>query len=154
MTNRPKRIGTATESAIVTAARERGFPMAERLALHGTLDEADIALCPGVVIESKGGHAAELASDALIEKWLDETATEKANRGAAVAFLVRKRKGVGNANAHRWWAHWQAREFLSILGIFGIPELPRPNATVTTTLDDSLVILRAAGYGEALEAAS
>src|SRR5690606_39625587 len=99
MVNKPKQIGTAVETAIVRAARTRGFPNADRLTLTGATDRGDIGLCPGVIIEAKGGQQAKTASDALIAKWLTETETERQNAGAAIAFLVTQRPGIGLPNA-------------------------------------------------------
>jgi hypothetical protein len=104
MTNRPKAIGTAAESIVTGYARANGFDGAERLALHGNLDEGDVSLCPGAIAEVKAGKAAETASDAQIEAWLAETETERVNRKADVAVLVLKRKGKGAASAGQWWA--------------------------------------------------
>ena len=38
MTNRPKAIGTAAETAVVRYLAAHGFPAAERRALHGARD--------------------------------------------------------------------------------------------------------------------
>ena len=38
MTNRPKAIGTAAETAVVRYLAAHGFPAAERRALHGATD--------------------------------------------------------------------------------------------------------------------
>lgn len=151
MTNRPKAIGTWTETAFVKHVRPRGFSGAERLSLHGTLDEGDVTLCPGVMAELKGGHAAEAASDAQIAAWLIETALERRNRGAAVAFLVTKRKGKGAASAGQWWAHMSGITFcrLAYYGYDGeafYQQLP----AVRLTLDGALTLLRRAGYGDPL----
>lgn len=147
MTNRPKQIGTAAETAVVRAARTRGFPMADRLTLTGAHDRGDIGLCPGVVVEVKGGEAAKTASDGQIDAWLDETETERHHAGAAHAFLVVQRRGVGAPNAHRWWAWWR-------LGWIPGPELGNPatdHTPVRMTLDHALQLLRAAGYGDPLD---
>lgn len=107
MVNRPKNIGTAAETAVVRTARTHGFPHADRLTLTGALDRGDVGLCPGVILEIKGGEAARSASDHMITKWLNETDRERTNAGADIAFLVVQRRGVGAPNAHRWWAYWR-----------------------------------------------
>lgn len=106
MTNRPKAIGTAAESAVVKLARSMGFEDAERLVLHGASDQGDIRLSrdPHIILEVKGGHAAEEASDRQIAAWLEETERERINAGASEAFLVTKRKGHGKPDG--WWVHW------------------------------------------------
>ncbi|MBW0254967.1 hypothetical protein [Cellulomonas sp. PS-H5] len=146
MVNRPKQIGTAAETAVVRAARPRGFPHAGRLTLTGALDGGDVGLCPGVIVEVKGG-AAKDASDGTIDGRLVETERERANAGAAVAFLVTQRPGVGPADAHRWWAWFR-------LG--WVPELatvpPHDGLIIRMQLGDALQLLRAAGYGNPLDA--
>lgn len=105
MSRRPKGIGTAAETAVARAARRHGFPHADRLTTTGALDRGDVGLCPGVIVEVKGGELARNASDALIESWLHETARERVNANAVHAFLVVQRRGVGAPNAHRWWTY-------------------------------------------------
>src|SRR5690625_4971284 len=91
--SRPRDIGTRAETAIVRTARQFGFPHAERKPLYGSRDQADVALCPGVLIESKAGKAAETASDNQIGEWMGEAEASRVNAGAAFCFLVTKRKG-------------------------------------------------------------
>lgn len=139
MVNRPKNIGTAAETAVVRAARRLGFPNADRLTLTGAHDRGDVGLCPGVIVEVKGGDAARDASDALIESWLRETQREIDNARAAHGFLVVQRRGVGATNAHRWWAWWR----LAWIAGYGDDATP-----VRMQLGDALHLLRTAGYGE------
>jgi hypothetical protein len=153
VTNRPKQIGTAAEAAVVKVAREFGrFSAADRHVLKGGADEGDIWLLPTgqhaqVIIEVKGGHAAEQASDAQIEKWLQETDDEVRNTTLAtkayvMGFLVTKRKGVGAANAGRWWAHMRLSTLESIRSHFD-NEL---DAVLRMTLDDALSIVENGGW--------
>lgn len=107
MVNRPKAIGTAAETAVVRAARQLGFPQADRLTLTGNKDRGDVGLCPGVIIEVKGGEHARAATDLDIDRWLDETERERRHAFADVALLVVQRRGIGTPNAHRWWAWWR-----------------------------------------------
>ena len=51
MTNRPKAIGTAAETAVVRYLAAHGFPAAERRALHGATDLGDITGTPQIVWE-------------------------------------------------------------------------------------------------------
>jgi len=165
VTNRPKAIGTAGETAVVRYARTDGFPGAERLALHGTLDEGDAAFCPGVGAEVKAGKAAENASDAQISAWLAEAEAERINRRADVMLLVLKRKGKGAANAASWWAHlpgwtfvYLARSAMNTSGAhYPIAFFAPFHAAVRTglpavriTLAEACQLLRAAGYGDRL----
>lgn len=148
MVNRPKQIGTAAETATVRAARRLGFPGADRLALTGALDRGDVGLCPGVIVEVKGGAAAATASDAVIDAWLDETARERAHAGAEVAFLVVQRRGVGAPNADRWWAWWR----LGWLDRLRVDHADRMDETpVRMRLGDALRVLRAFGYGDPID---
>jgi hypothetical protein len=102
--NKPKIIGTRAETAVVRFMRSAGFPQAERRALRGTLDAGDVTGCPGVCWSVKGGGQATGASDGLVEKWLDELDVQRQNAGAQVEVLVLQRRGIGEANAGRWWA--------------------------------------------------
>lgn len=115
MTNKPKNIGTWTETQALKAAKASGFPDAERKVLHGAKDVADLWLLPSdapmqIIVEVKGGHAAENATPRDIERWWHETQLEMWNvvnatgRGA-IGLLVVKRKGVGGARAAEWWAY-------------------------------------------------
>lgn len=106
--NKPKIIGTTAESAVRNVCKVSGFPDTERIALHGFYDEGDVLLGNThykTIIEVKGGKAAECASDNQIVKWLGEAERERINAGAAIGVLVTKRKGIGPANAGRWWVH-------------------------------------------------
>ena len=114
MKTRSKDIGTAGETAVVRASILGGFEKAERLALRGAKDCGDVRLCEGVIVEVKAGHAAENASDAQIDVWLLDTERERRNAGAQVGVLVTKRKGVGAANADRWWAWIASDDALTI----------------------------------------
>jgi hypothetical protein len=149
MTNRPKQIGTAGETAVVRHAQPNGFPGAERLALHGTLDEGDATLCPGVGVEVKSGKAAEAASDAQITAWLAEAEQERVNRGADVMLLVTKRKGKGAASVGQWWAHLPGWTFAQLAYSYHGQQCYEVPA-VRITYDDALTLLRRAGYGDEL----
>jgi hypothetical protein len=149
MTNRPRAIGTYAETAVTRTARLHGFPYADRYALHGARDTGDIGLCPGVIVEVKGGDAARHASDLDVQNWLDETARERDHANAAIAFLVLQRAHVGAPNAARWWAYWRLGWIadLSYWQTFNARQV-----VVRMTLADALAMLRAVGYGEPIEA--
>lgn len=149
--NRPKQIGTSAETAVVRAIRTRGFPHAERRALAGALDLGDLTGTPGICWESKGGDAAKDASDGQIAAWMVETERERVNAGASIGVLVTQRRGVGAANAHRWWAWlplWQVAELAN--GTDFYVHANARNIPVRMLLDDACTLLRAAGYGEPL----
>lgn len=149
--NRAKAIGTAAETAVVRAARSRGFPWADRYALHGRADIGDITLCPGVIVEVKGGQWAKNASDSLIDDWLTETERERINARADVGFLVVQRAAVGPANAQRWSAWWRLHWLMDLMPNQGIPS-ELYDQPVRMSLEGSLAVIRRAGYGEPLEA--
>lgn len=158
MTNKPKAIGTAGETAVVRYLNANGFGGAERVALKGIADEGDIGVCPGVMCEVKAGHAAEQASDTQIAAWLDDTERERVARGADVAFLVLKRKGKGAANAGAWWAFlpgWTyttlVLEWARLPLIYGSEPYAVPAPAVQLRLADAVHLLRAAGYGDAID---
>lgn len=139
---RPKDIGTAAETAVVRALRRNGFPHAERRALHGNQDLGDITGTPGLVWEVKGGEAAKAASDGQVQLWLDETETERNNAGACYGILVLQRRGIGPANADRWWAIRRVKigDWLD----------PVEVVTVRMTLADMCVFLRSLAFGQPL----
>src|SRR5690554_1543498 len=149
VTNRPKQIGTKAETAVVRAAQSRGFPMAERRALRGRHDVGDVLLCPGLVLEVKGGDMARRASDALVSKWLLETERERINANAEHAFLVVQRGGVGPRNAHQWHAYWTAGGWARLLG-HDLPD-SLSGSTIRTSLESSLAALVANGWGDEIE---
>lgn len=148
---RPKDIGTRAESAVVRFLRENGFPHAERRALTGSQDQGDITGCPGLVFEVKGGEVAKNASDGQIAKWLAETETERRNANADIGILVVQRRGIGPANAGRWWAVLTLPVLTAVAyghtprGVGGFP------APVRMDLANAVQLLRAAGYGDPIE---
>ncbi len=115
MTNKPKAIGTACESAVVGFLERPGVLALRprRIALCGALDEGDIEYeAPAgfmVVVQVKGGHAAEKASEELIEKWTLEAERQAAQTGTTASFLVTKRAGFGPVRAELWRAHCRGR---------------------------------------------
>jgi hypothetical protein len=150
--NKPKRIGTAAESAVTKFLRTNGFPHAERRALTGAYDQGDITGCPGLVFEVKGGEAARTASDGQVEAWLAETETERINAGADLGILVMQRRGVGPANAGRWWAVMRLGPAINNEGAIWKPAYYQAiqNTPVRLLLGDAVTLLRAAGYGQPL----
>jgi hypothetical protein len=154
---RPRDIGTEVESAIVEYLRDHGYPFAERRSLRGTNDQGDVTgLGPGLVIECKGGHAAEAASDAQIAAWLRETEVERQNAKADVGVLVTKRKGYGRANAGLWWAHMTLGTAYQLIHQAidcdsGWPPM-HDSIPIRLHLRDAVTLLRSAGYGDPISA--
>lgn len=148
--SKSKAIGTLCETGVVRYARLAGFGLAERRALRGVHDVGDVLLTAFVIVECKGGHVAETASDAQIEKWLAETERERVNAAADVGLLVTKRKGYSADNAGQWWAHWRLGDLARLRG-YPPTIAVADGAHVRMTLADALTQLRAGGYGDPLD---
>lgn len=151
--NKPKQIGTKAESATVKYLIPNGFPQAERRALRGEHDAGDLAGTLGVCWSVKGGDQARYASDLDITNWMAALATQVVNAKADVGVLVVQRKGVGPANAGRWWAYMPAYQITALMvGMAWIRERPGNddpfNSPVRMLLADAVSLLRAAGYGD------
>lgn len=151
--SKSKQIGTATETLAVKHAKLNGFPWADRQALHGNKDVGDVWLDPigKAMVEVKGGHTAETASDEQVLKWMAETDVEKGHAGADVAFLLTKRKGAGPAKVGTWRAHFWLSTLYSLRGY---PLPVEEDGVVTMSFDSALAQLRAAGYGSPLDSPS
>ncbi|MFI7628440.1 hypothetical protein [Microbispora rosea] len=141
--NKSKEKGTAAETAVVKVLRANGFPHAERRTLKGIHDQGDITGCIGLCFEVKGGDAAKNASDNQITAWIAETETERINASADIGILVVQRRGVGPANADRWWAILRCNAW--ILGA------TKHDFPVRMHLADACTLLRRAGYGTPLD---
>lgn len=146
---RPRDIGTRAETAAVHVLRERGFPYAERRALRGAQDAGDITGTPGICWEVKGGAAAAGASDGQVARWLDDLAAEARHAAADIGVLVIQRRGIGPANAHRWWAVVTGADVARLGG----GRLPR-SVPVRLHLADMCEWLTRGGYGTTGEVAS
>ena len=119
--SKQKRIGTAFETAVSKYLADAGIPN-KRVALAGAADEGDLLSRDGLlVVECKGGHAAENASHNQIVAWLVEAEKERINSGARVGILARKTKGKGAASADLWAVHLDAENASRLLGV-GVPE--------------------------------
>lgn len=146
--NKSKATGTTFESQVVAYLRDNGFPQAERRALAGSTDLGDVTGCPGLVIECKGGKAAENASDGQVDAWLLETDRERANAGADIGVLVMKRKAIGAGNAGRWWAVMDLGVMVDIVGPTWGYEVG--SCPVRMHLANATSLLRDVGYGAPL----
>lgn len=144
--NRPKKIGTAAETATVQALRRHGFPHAERRALTGTHDQGDITGTPGICWEVKGGTAAKTASDRQVAEWLTETERERIASSSDIGVLVLARAGIGPANAERWWAVVDLAVIMNAHPWAQGQCLPY-NIPIRMRLGELCGVLQAAGYG-------
>lgn len=110
--NRPKRIGTAGESAARDFLIADGWNECHRTAQTGRYDTGDLLICtrPWVVIaEVKAGATAEAASAAVIEAWLDETEAERRNADADLGVLIVRRY---RRNVAAWDVHLLLRDLV------------------------------------------
>jgi hypothetical protein len=149
--NRPKRIGRDAENAVVAYLRAHGWPEAERRAQRGSRDAGDLTGCPGLCVEVKGGEAAKNASDLLVADWLEETEKERVNAGADIGVLVLQRRGVGPANAGRWWAVMPVYQVVQLVYGRCTPDPPYV-VPVRMHLAAAVDLLRFAGFGDPLTA--
>lgn len=139
---KPRDIGTRHTTSVVRYLIANGFPHAELRNLAGQYDKGDITGTPGLVWECKGGNAAETAADGMVDKWMRETEKERRNANADIGVLVMKRRAIGPANAHQFWA---------VLPLWVLQPLADPqHAPVRMFLGDAVTLLRGLGYGESL----
>lgn len=108
--SKAKNIGTRAETAVRNYLLSVGYDplQAHRNVLKGTADEGDVWLrevAGLIVFEIKGGKMAKEASYGQVQKWLEETETERKNANARLGFLVTQRAGVGYPRAGEWWAY-------------------------------------------------
>lgn len=150
MVNPSKAIGTKAETAITRLANVSGFPFAERRALAGSADKGDVLMCPGFILEVKSGHAAEIASDALILNWLIEAENERVNSGAAHSMLIVKRKGVSADRCHYWSAWLWLDEWLAD-DRTETDEWPTPHLPIRMRVEHAFQLARFFGYGEPMQ---
>jgi len=96
MTNGPRKIGTAWESAVVNHLHVRGILTAERRALHGSRDIGDLTGLPGFLIGCKAERTIRLST------YMDELQVQRGNlvggNGVLTAEIVKRRNaGPGRA---------------------------------------------------------
>jgi hypothetical protein len=110
--NKPKRIGTAAETAVNRFAQKNGFPGSVRKVQKGSKDEGDLDLCPHVIVEVKADKSLNYP------EFLRQAKAEKENAGAAVGVVVVKPPGVAESRMGLWWmlldaGTYDALEFLA-----------------------------------------
>lgn len=153
MANPSKAKGTAAETAVLRYATAHGFAWTERLALSGIHDRGDLSLLPGraVIVEVKN-HAGVASTGqptaATLTAWMAQTQAEATNAGADHGLLVVKR--AGTADPGRWFTYLRADTNAALVGAPDPAALPEPHAPVCMSFASALVLLRHAGYGDAL----
>jgi hypothetical protein len=91
MPNRNKQKGDRWEAAVTGAYRALGFPHAERTRAGWDDDRGDHLLAPGLCVQSKDCATARWG------EWFVQLEEQRVNAGAEHAWLVVKRRGVGDA---------------------------------------------------------
>lgn len=115
MVNKPKAIGTWAETHVARFFVQQDIPDVEPRRTHGAYDLGDLVGIPDVVVEVKGGKAAERASHGQIREWLRETLVEQVNDGASMGLLVTKRAGYGAKRVGHWRAHMTVQAMAVLL---------------------------------------
>lgn len=156
MTNPPRQKGTRAETAIVRYAQTVGFPWADRQPLRGTRDQADITLCPGVVIEAKAHKTAGTGQPppGLLARWLDELDAAAARADGSLGLLVVKR--AGSTNVGTWWCYLRPWDFTAAFDAWPFPDdvawmVPSGEAWVCLPFSVMLQLMRVHGYGAPVE---
>lgn len=116
MTNKPRKVGTLSESGLVNWLTAQGIP-AKREVLHGNADQGDVWIWGGqVVIEVKSRRTRP--SDEELTRMFAEAEAEAARvTQCDAAVLVIKRPGRANRRAGDWWAFTTVGDFLWLLGV-------------------------------------
>ncbi|CAB4134811.1 hypothetical protein UFOVP957_29 [uncultured Caudovirales phage] len=143
--NPSKAKGTRGETAVVNYLRGNGFPTAERRALAGAADRGDILATVGVILEVKAGTSAQVASPAVIERWMQQTRAEAINAGVDVAALIVQRRGIGTSRPEHWTAHIDGGVIDGLCRSYLYRGL-----LVSMNLADFVYFLRRAGHGDTL----
>lgn len=89
--------------------RENGWPLAERKALTGALDQGDVTGTPLLAWECKNHKSYKFPA------WIDEAEVEAINAGADYGILVVKPNGVGLTNQANWWAVLSLENMVQLL---------------------------------------
>ena len=156
MTAAQTRAGKVQERAIVRWAKTHGFPHADRVIRTGAgngyahrADEGDIWLAPGVVVQSKRLSPVNRAERA-VAVWLEQTEAQRVAAGADIGLLVVRREGC--ADVGQYWCHLRMSDLQRLTWPDATPaDLGVGDPPLRLQLRDVAVVLRAYGYGQALE---
>lgn len=102
MANPSKKKGTAAETEVVNFLEKYGI-VAERIALHGAIDQGDIRIKESgygkpLVFEVKAGKQTLNPSRSDMENWLQQSVTEGYNSASDCMLVVRRyRRGIKDA---------------------------------------------------------
>lgn len=110
MANKPKRRGTAAETAVAAYLQENGWPYAERRSLAGALDKGDISGTPGLCWEVKSTSCSH--DKISYGQFLREVESERQNARAEVGIVVVKPKGRGVIRVRSWIAAMELGEMV------------------------------------------
>ncbi len=147
MTNKPKAIGTAAETAVLRAILPY-FANAHRNVQHGSKDEGDIWASDDFVIEVKGGRQTLYPGDAMLQDWWRQTLEERDHAKAKHGILVIQRAGYGAPRALRWWAYLSIDAFAALVGSSYDPVRPAPETLIRLELNVLLDLIADLGLSD------
>ena len=142
MTNKPRAIGTAAETA-TRKLLNLYWPEADRSPLRGNHDQGDIRGTGAFIWEIKAGNAAREVNSGLLTEWMRQTEVERTNAKVKYGVLVTTRLGYGPARASRWWAWLRVEDFAEIVGGCYLPDAEMP---IRLELGALLELLADQGY--------
>lgn len=145
MVNRPKILGTAAETAVVSWLIDNGHPYAERRGLQGAKDKGDVTGIPGICIEVKVAGKRGL----LLGSWLRETEVERVNANAVYGLLVAKPTGLGPKRTGKWLAAMYHDQWAMLVAAGGwpVPVLPEDHI-ISGTKVNKLSFFLANGWAQ------
>ena len=111
--SKAKAKGTAAETAVVKYLSGQGFPLAQRRALSGALDQGDVTGTPCLTFEVKNHKSYQF------QAWLREAEVEKNNAGADFCPLIVKPNGVGLSSVKDWFFVLTMDEGMALLRAAG-----------------------------------
>lgn len=150
-----RRRGVVTEQMVVRWFREHGYPGAERTVRTGYRtanrvgeDSGDVLMCPGLIAQVKSLRPAN-EMERRIPRWMAETEQQRTAARAGLALLIVRREGT--ADVGEWWVFWRAPTLASVYQEHGEAEVYPVHAYARLTVLESVLLLRAAGYGDLVE---
>lgn len=104
--NKPKKKGTAAETAVVRYLNENDIE-ASRNPLSGNKDIGDIKTSYPIAIEVKNVSRMDLST------WIREATAEKLNSGSAIGVVWHKKKGTQDPG--QWYVSMTGNDFMNML---------------------------------------
>lgn len=94
MTNRPKNMGTAHETAVVSWLKDHGWPWARRRTQKGGKDEGDVCLSERIPFTIEAKTSRRTTERVAIGTWMKELEDEVKNSGDVAGAVIFKRRGT------------------------------------------------------------